>query len=657
MWCLVPVERDGRRRLDFATSSTAVLGRTHGISDDGRHGRVHRKHAEVVVSAEGALLVRQLGKTALTRVRRGAFGDETVVTVGIHGTLTMAHLDRLELLPSEALPKCCSYTAVFSSAAAPAPAPRAALVQELDSPASLVSSPAPSAAAPRGPPTPTTVVGLRVLIGGQFGIVTECQGEECVVRFAAGDDDYVALPRVMRSLVKTAAAPRAAAPAAAATAAATLPAVKPKAAAPPSKRPASKLAAKPVAKPAPATAAKPEAAVSAQPVTPSAGTKRATQKRPPISEQENGGEQAGARATKKAFKAPRATRAPSLSAGAAPPPPEPSADADVEMAEAEAVEAAAIRADLQELAALGPAAAAPAPAPVDAPAAAPVAAPVPAPVVTRIAPAPVPSPALAPVALAWATPVAPGAVPAPVALAAPAPVARAPVAAPPTALQRAAVAACAAARHASHLLEGVRIRIAAAEDAADAAGLLALQGELFGAVEAQRATAGAKHAADAARGAEVAQERRADAAAEEEKAGEVELDEEQLEEDVFHAYAPAKLRQGKSHPTTMVETVSLSWVEPPDLSGRELHCSLLEGDVLSSLQARPPSPSPAPSPSHSPPTLALALTLTLTRTCSPRCSSSRSPTRGAGTRSRSHRRARGRASSSATAPASARGGK
>ena len=34
---------------------------------------------------------------------------------------------------------------------------------------------------------------------------------------------------------------------------------------------------------------------------------------------------------------------------------------------------------------------------------------------------------------------------------------------------------------------------------------------------------------------------------------------------------------GADHPSPMVETVSLSFVEPPDLQGDEVHASLLEG--------------------------------------------------------------------------------
>ena len=46
-------------------------------------------------------------------------------------------------------------------------------------------------------------------------------------------------------------------------------------------------------------------------------------------------------------------------------------------------------------------------------------------------------------------------------------------------------------------------------------------------------------------------------------AQEVEMEDDEIE--VFETYAPSKLKVGKAHPTAMVETVSLSYVAPPDL--------------------------------------------------------------------------------------------
>ena len=55
---------------------------------------------------------------------------------------------------------------------------------------------------------------------------------------------------------------------------------------------------------------------------------------------------------------------------------------------------------------------------------------------------------------------------------------------------------------------------------------------------------------------------------------------------------------GAGHPSSMVETVSLSFVEPPDLQGDEAHASLL------------PRGRPLPLPLTLSPTLTLTPTLT-----------------------------------------------
>ena len=183
MWTLQPLVNDGRPLVKLAApGATKDLGRAKLVPESSGHGAVHRLHATLDVIDDGSLKATQRGKTSIACKR----GDDLLTTKFTGDILFLRVGDELHLLNPVTATKQCGYRVdgpqIFESAV------------NLDAAVSVV--PVPS----RGP-----AQGERVLVKGLGGFISCDDGsDEVEVTFDNGEQDIISRRSAQRFIVATA---------------------------------------------------------------------------------------------------------------------------------------------------------------------------------------------------------------------------------------------------------------------------------------------------------------------------------------------------------------------------------------------------------------------------------------------------------------------
>ena len=181
MWTLQPLVDDGRPQVKLPTlGASKDLGRSKHIPESSGHGSVHRLHVTLDVIDGGSLKATQRGKTSIALKR----GGDVRATAFAGDILYLQAGDELHLLNPVTATKECGYRVE-------GPQPHVAA-------ADVAAAPAPS---PGSAPN-SCLKGERVVIRGLGGLINEDNGEDDVmVTFDNGEQDMISRKNARRYII------------------------------------------------------------------------------------------------------------------------------------------------------------------------------------------------------------------------------------------------------------------------------------------------------------------------------------------------------------------------------------------------------------------------------------------------------------------------